>query len=102
MVKEREKLHFGELLKAFWGSSDTQEIPEMEDALKEEMSLTEEQKKELRRALSEVQKMEKSISTNTSKAKNKKIATVKNEVNITLQKEKTQDQKQLEDDGREM
>ena len=102
MVKEREKLHFGELLKAFWGSSDTQEIPEIEDALKGE-ALTDDQKRELKRSLNEVQKMENSISlTNTSKARNKKIATVKNEVNINIQKEKTQDQKQLEDDGREM
>ena len=102
MVKEREKLHFGELLKAFWGSSDTQEIPEIEDALKEE-TLTDEQKKELRKALSEVQKMENSISsTNTSKTKNKKMMSVKNEVNLNIPKEKIESQKQLEDDGREM
>ncbi len=102
MVKEREKLHFGELLKAFWGSSDTQEIPEIEDALKEE-ALTDEQKKELRKALSEVQKMENSISsTNTSKTKNKKMMSVKNEVNLNIPKEKIESQKQLEDDGREM
>ena len=101
MVKEREKLHFGELLKAFWGSSDTQEIPEIEDALKEE-ALTDEQKKELRKALSEVQKMENSISsTNTSKTKNKKMMSVKNEVNLNIPKEKIESQKQLEDDGRE-
>lgn len=102
MVKEREKLHFGELLKAFWGSSDTQEIPEIEDALKGE-ALTDEQKKELRKALSEVQKMENSISsTNTSKTKNKKMMSVKNEVNLNIPKEKIESQKQLEDDGREM
>lgn len=102
MVKEREKLHFVELLKAFWGSSDTQEIPEIEDALKEE-ALTDEQKKELRKALSEVQKMENSISsTNTSKTKNKKMMSVKNEVNLNIPKEKIESQKQLEDDGREM
>ena len=102
MVKEREKLHFGELLKAFWGSSDKQEIPEIEDALKEE-ALTDEQKKELRKALSEVQKMENSISsTNTSKTKNKKMMSVKNEVNLNIPKEKIESQKQLEDDGREM
>lgn len=102
MIKERERLHFGELFKAFWNSTDTQEIPEIDEALKED-SLTEAQKKELKRALNEVQKMENSISSiNTSKAKNKKIAPIKNEVNINVQKEKNQDQKQLEDDGREM
>lgn len=102
MVKERERLHFGELFKAFWGASDPQEIPEIDDALKDE-ELTDEQKKDLKRALSEVEKMEKSISSvNTSKTKSKKIATVKNEVNLNISKEKNQTQKQLEDDGREM
>ena len=53
--------------------------------------------------LDEVEKMEKSISSiNTSKTKSKKIATVKNEVNLNISKEKNQTQKQLEDDGREM
>ena len=74
----------------------------IDDALKDE-ELTDEQKKDLKRALSEVEKMEKSISSiNTSKTKSKKIATVKNEVNLNISKEKNQTQKQLEDDGREM
>ena len=99
MVKERERLHFGELFKAFWSESESQEIPEMDEALKDEKLLTDKEKAELKKALKEVEKMEVKVSTIQSKPGNRKIAQVKE--NVKIVENKSQNIEKIVEDERE-
>lgn len=99
MVKERERLHFGELFKAFWSESESQEIPEMDEALKDEKLLTDKEKAELKKALKEVEKMEVKVSTIQSKPRNRKIEQVKE--NVKIVENKSQNIEKIVEDERE-
>lgn len=77
-MKVREKLNFVALFKTFW-MPEQEEIPEMEAVLSSD-ELTDEQKREMRKTLNELKKMESSISnpiktnkrkSNISKVNNK-------------------------------